>query len=281
MSPNSPHAIYEGWVQHRRSVPMVHEFRYRINFWYVDLDEIATAFRGRWFWSGTGPAPVWLRRQDHLGDPKMPLADAVRQLVAEHGITEVGPVRLLTQPRYFGFVMNPVSFYFCFDATGEQLRAVVAEVHNTPWGEEHCYVLPVDETEAWLDKEFHVSPFMPMDLRYRFELTSPQQTLSVRIENHRTSESGDDEEIFSANLQLQRRPWTAWELHRALWLYPFTTQRIWAGIYWQALRLWWKGAPYFAHPGGLRTSTATTSKSTLTPTATIPAKEKLACSDPG
>jgi DUF1365 family protein len=270
MSPISPHAIYEGWVQHRRTSPLVHEFRYRINFWYVDLDDLAAAFRGRWFWSAAGPAPVWLRRQDHLGDPKIPLAEAVRHLVSEHGISDIGPVRLLTQPRYFGFVMNPVSFYFCFDVTGEQLRAVVAEVHNTPWGEEHCYVLPADEAEVWLEKEFHVSPFMPMDVRYRFELSSPEQTLAIRIENHRVGEDGNEAEIFSANLQLQRRPWTAWELQRALWLYPFTTQRIWAGIYWQALKLWWKGAPYHAHPGGLRT-----------PTSTITAKEKLACSDPG
>ncbi len=261
------HAIYEGWVQHRRSTPVAHEFRYRINFWYVDLDDLESAFRGRWFWSGTGPAPVWLRRQDHLGDPKIPLADAVRRLVRERGITDLGPVRLLTQPRYFGFVMNPVSFYFCFDSAGKVLRAVVAEVHNTPWGEEHCYVLPAEE-EVWLEKEFHVSPFMPMDVRYRFKLASPEQSLAICIENQR-----DGESYFTANLQLQRRPWSTWQLHRALWRYPFTTQRIWLGIYWQALRLWWKGVPYHPHPGSLRVTSATPSTTTV--------NEKLACSDPG
>ena len=85
-----------------------------------------------------------------------------------------GPIRLLTHLRYFGYCMNPVSFYYCFDAAGTALETIVAEITNTPWRERHQYVLPVAERRRALrfefDKDFHVSPFMPMEMQYRLAL---------------------------------------------------------------------------------------------------------------
>ena len=79
------------------------------------------------------------RRSSHV-----PLRAAVDALVAERcGIALDGPIRLLTHLRYFGHCFNPVSFYYCFDAAGERVRAVVAHVTNTPWGDQHSYVLAV------------------------------------------------------------------------------------------------------------------------------------------
>lgn len=252
MSDYAAHALYEGWVSHRRSQPLEHAFRYRMSWVFLDLDHLAEAFQGRWLWSCNRPAVAWLRRGDHLGDAVTPLAEATRQLVRAQGIDADGPVCLMTQLRYWGFVMNPVSFYFCYAADRQTLRAVVAEVHNTPWGERHCYVLPIDESHSastWLDKQFHVSPFMPIDQQYRWQVAPPGESLRLRIANF---EQGRRQ--FSASLSLRRRPWSALELHRALWLYPLMTQRIFAAIYWQALRLWWKGAPYHAHPGAITPS---------------------------
>ena len=262
MTANCRHAIYEGQVTHRRELPQTHAFSYRINFLFLDLDDLDAAFTGRWLWSMKWPNLAWVRRSDHLGEPGAGWSEAVRSLVATRGITASGRVKLLTQPRYLGFAMNPVSFYFCYDAH-DALRAVVAEVHNTPWGEQHCYVLPADESgEAqWLDKEFHVSPFMPMDIRYRWQFAAPGEQLQLSIENYR-----DEQLVFSAALSLRRRVWSAGELRRALLLYPFMTQRIYAGIYWQAFQLWRKKTPYFPHPGQLRTPLD---------------KKELVCSDRG
>jgi len=134
--------LYEGSVWHRRRTPVEHRFRYDLSLILLDLDEVEEAFRGKWLWSAERAGVAWFRRADHLGDPQKPLIDAVRQLLATHGLGWLrGPIRLLTQPRYFGFVMNPVSFYFCFGDDGQKLEAVVAEVNNTPWGERHCYIL--------------------------------------------------------------------------------------------------------------------------------------------
>lgn len=138
--------FYEGHVVHRRFDPVEHSFRYRLFMVYADLAEIDDVFGRRGFWSTHWPAIARFRRADYLGDPSRPLYDCVTDLVLEHtGKRPAGPIRLLTNFRYFGFRMNPVSFYYCFDATGEEVETVVAEVSNTPWNERHCYVLNLAE----------------------------------------------------------------------------------------------------------------------------------------
>lgn len=242
--------LYEGSVIHRRLRPVLHEFRYRLFLVYLDLAELDLVFRGRWLWSTTGPALAWFRRSDHLGDPALSLDESVRLLVSERlGSRPDGPIRLLTHLRYFGYVLNPVSFYFCYSSGADRIEAVVAEVNNTPWGERHCYVLDFRETDALVmrarhRKEFHVSPFMGMDLDYDWMLTEPGDRLAVAIEN---LERGAP--LFSAKLNLDRRELTGGNLARALARYPLMTCRVFGAIYWQALRLWWKKVPYVPHPG--------------------------------
>ena len=168
----SESCLYVGSVRHRRHTPRAHAFRYPLFLAYLDLAELDTVFRGRWLWSARRFALAWFRRRDHLGSPAMPLDQAVRDLVERHsGRRPQGPIRLLTHLRYFGYCFNPVSFYYCFDAQGEQVETVVAEVNNTPWGERHCYVLDGEPRLRYrTSKAMHVSPFMPMDARLRMAL---------------------------------------------------------------------------------------------------------------
>jgi DUF1365 family protein len=243
--------LYEGVVRHRRLRPVEHAFVKRLFMVYLDLDELPEVFRGRWLWSATRRAPVWFRRADHLGDPAVPLAQAVRDLVeARTGRRPAGPIRLLTNLRTFGYGFNPVSLYYCFDPGGGGVEAVVAEVSNTPWNERHCYVLasadgatrPLQRFET--AKEFHVSPFMGMRQRYRWALLRPGRQLAVHIANVE-----DGAAVFDASLVLSRREITGGSLARALLRYPWMTAQVIAGIYWQAWRLRQKGAPVHPHPG--------------------------------
>ncbi|MEZ5364268.1 MAG: DUF1365 domain-containing protein [Bryobacterales bacterium] len=184
-------ALYEGSVRHHRLAPVGREFRYRLFQVYLDLSELDTVFRGRWLWSTKRPNLAWFRREDHLGDPRKPLDTAVRDLVEqESGRRPAGPIRLLTHLRYFGYVMNPVSFYYCFDERDEHVDAIVAEIHNTPWGERHCYVLTASANENGAEKrlfrfakQFHVSPFMSMNQTYGWRFNKPGEVLAVHMEN--------------------------------------------------------------------------------------------------
>lgn len=239
--------IYEGQVSHVRHEPVAHAFRYRLFMLYVDLAELPRVFAGRWLWSATRPALAWLRRADYLGDPREPLDESVRRLVATTtGRRPHGPIRLLTHPRYFGYGFNPVSFYYCFAADGRTVETVVAEVRNTPWGERHCYVLDAGGGPArrfTTDKALHVSPFMPMDVRYEWAFSAPASRLGVGMNLHR-----EGRRIFSAALDMRRRELTGRRLASVLVAYPLMTLKVIAGIYWQALRLWLRGCRTYVHP---------------------------------
>jgi DUF1365 family protein len=250
-------ALYTGWVRHRRFEPVDHRFRYRLFMLYLDLDELPELFDRYLFWSARRAAPAWFRRADFHGDPAQPLAESVRDLVARRtGARPTGPIRLLTHLRYFGYSFNPVSFYYCFDEACSRVDTIVAEITNTPWKERHAYVLPVEESEApgpvWrfrFQKTFHVSPFMPLDMRYDWRFSEPGNGLYVHMENWRAGRSA-----FDATLSLQREPISSASLARALTQFPLMTAQVIARIYWQALKLWAKRTPFHTHPAKIATA---------------------------
>jgi uncharacterized protein len=163
----------------------------------AELDELCGLHP---LWSARHLAPVWFRRADYLGDPKVRLDAAVRDLVwSRTGIRPNGPIRLLTNPRTYGWCFNPISCYFCFDPTGAVVEWMVAEVTSTPWRERHCYVVGPPGSHE-IPKELHVSPFLPMRLRYNLDYTAPEETLGIHFEVTAT-----DGPVLEAGVELSRR----------------------------------------------------------------------------
>jgi DUF1365 family protein len=243
--------LYEGTVRHRRVSPVRHSFRYSLFMLYLDLAELPVVFRERWLWSVDRPNLVSFRREDHLGDPSVSLDQAVRDLIEERvGSRPDGAIRLLTHPRYFGYGFNPVSFYFCFDRTDTSVDTIVAEVNNTPWGEQHCYVLDNRGNDGArtsmhcrMRKQFHVSPFMAMGLTYDWTFSRPGAGLAMHMKSMK-----DERTCFDATMTLRRTQLDGASLARVLVQYPFMTARVVAAIYLQAARLWLKRAPFYVHP---------------------------------
>lgn len=243
--------LYYGQVRHRRFSPIAHTFAYSLFLTYLDLAELPTLFQRRWLWSSGKFALAQFRRTDHLGDSQVSLDQAVRDLVEQRlGQRPQGPIRLLTHLRYFGYCFNPVSFYYCYDITGQHVETIIAEVNNTPWGEQHCYVLGETLNEGTVDKKryrfgkaFHVSPFMDMDVEYDWRFCAPGRQLIIHMDNLKGGQK-----FFDATMTLVRREISTATLMHALVRYPFVTGKVISAIYWQALRLWLKKTPMYEHP---------------------------------
>lgn len=241
------HGLWDGDVWHGRNTPRRHAFRLPLFMTGIDLDrlpELEAALRPRLTFL---PQLARFRREHHLGDPERPLAEAARDRVeAEFGFRPRGAVLLLTHLSLFGFRFNPVSFYFLLDEAGA-VDALLLEVNNTPWNEQHVYALDARYRYGVLrfeePKRFHVSPFMGLDQRYRFRFDLAPGAMAIDKTN---VEGGRP--IFGARLRLCRQPFSRAALRRMLLRHPFMTARVFAGVYWQALRLWLKGVPYVPHP---------------------------------
>jgi DUF1365 family protein len=187
--------------------------------------------------------------KDFFGDPSLSIRERIERDATAQGVElSDGPMYMLTHLRYLGYCFNPVSLYFCYGLDGRD-PLVLAEVNNT-FGEGRNYwlgphnALPAENSLRFrCAKDFHVSPFMDMDLEYDFTFTQPDEKLVVHVNTLRGGDS-----FFDATLSLERQPWTSVNLTRTLARYPWMTAKVMAAIHWQALRLLVKGVPVYTHP---------------------------------
>jgi DUF1365 family protein len=240
----SDSALFLGRVRHRRLGNPEHEFDYPVWFALVDLDEIQQLDRDLRFFSYNRLNLTGFDDRDHMGPEKRPVRKKLETWLRDRGVEyELGRVQLLTHLRILGHIFNPVSFYFIRD-TEAQLRHAVAEVNNT-FGETYCYLLDADGSRVRHEEEkvFHVSPFQPVDGRYRFHINEPGKRMTAHIDVLR--EGG---RVFDTTLTVQRRELNSFSLLRTVARHPHMGLWTLALIHYQAARLWLKKAPFFSKP---------------------------------
>ena len=234
-------AVYTGHVYHCRHQPRQHQFRYPMYMFQLDLDEIDQVERSVRFFSHRRFSPLRFKASDYLGHKSGSLKSTVLATVKGlgRGVSGIDRVVLLGQVRCFGFYFSPVNFFICFK--GQTPVCMLAEVNNTPWGEKHSYLLDIKNPQAH-EKAFHVSPFMDMDMQYRWQIEIADKTIHIRIENWRESK------LFEADLMLTRQPINSQVVKTILKHWPMITFTIVRSIYWQALKLVAKRTPFYSHP---------------------------------
>jgi DUF1365 family protein len=240
--------LYRGEVMHQRMKPFGHRFRYRVFSLLVDLDRLAEADRLSPLFSVNRRNLLSFFEKDHSGEPETTLRAYVDHLLVRAGVEPAARVVLVCYPRVFGYVFNPLSIYYAYGRDGA-LAALVYEVRNT-FGERHTYVCPLAPGELSesgvrqsCDKRFHVSPFIPMDMRYHFRMLPPGKEIRWRI-----LETDEEGPLLAATFSGRQMGLTTATITHLSFDIPLVTIKIVAGIHWEALKLWIKGARYIARP---------------------------------
>lgn len=242
--------LYAGKVMHARLKPFGHRFTYRVFSLLVDLDRLDEADRLSPIFSVNRGNLVSFHEKDHLA-PSADQGDLrarADKFVENAGLPRPARIQLLAYPRILGFVFNPLAVYYCHGTDGG-LTAVIYEVRNT-FGERHSYVCPVEDGQlsaAGLRQErtkiFYVSPFIDLGARYHFRMLPPSETVRLRI-----LETEAGEPLLSASFSGDARPLTTASILSLSLHHPFMTAKVVAGIHWEALKLWIKGAKFHARP---------------------------------
>ncbi|MDE1157094.1 MAG: DUF1365 family protein [Neorhizobium sp.] len=234
--------LFPGHVTHARMKPKSHKLAYRIYSLLLDLDELDALDKGLRLFSIDRFNLFSFYRRDRGDRSGSDLRQQVEAAMRKVGLKpDGGPIMLLAMPRLLGWAFNPLSIYFCHDRHGAPV-AILWEVDNT-FGERHSYMIPVEtrlaggEIVQHCDKRFYVSPFMDMDLRYRFRVTPPGDTFSIKIDTL----DRDGELVLTARHLGRRQPLTDATLLKAFFAIPFLTLRVVGGIHWEALKIWLKG----------------------------------------
>ncbi|MFJ8746736.1 DUF1365 domain-containing protein [Embleya sp. NPDC127516] len=235
-------ALFECAITHVRAEPVRSVFTYPSFMWLIDLDapprlpwplRPLARFDARDHFAGTGP-----------------VRPALERATAAHGIDiRGGRVLILTQARVLGHVFNPLSVYWCHHRDGTP-ACVVAEVHNT-YGGRHAYVLRTDgRGRAAAEKEFYVSPFLPVSGSYRLSLPAPDGDLALTVTLHHPGARRP----FVARVRGERRPYTVRSLLGLTLRHPVAPLLGAARIRRRGLGLWLRGVPVVRHgtEGNLR-----------------------------
>ena len=176
--------IYSGYVTHKRFKPKRHFFSYKIFSLLIDLNEIENLERKIKFFSYNKFNILSFYNVDHGPRNGSCLVKWAKKILAESKIDiGSGKIKVLCFPRFFGYVFNPLSIFYCYDEN-LQLKAVLYEVKNT-FNEQHTYVFPTSPSSNLIihrcDKKFYVSPFIEMKTFYNFRLLKPGNIINVFI----------------------------------------------------------------------------------------------------
>lgn len=240
----------EGYVIHSRFKPKPHRFKYDMCWCVFDLDEIDPWMKKSKFWKHNGWSIFSIKDKDYFNAEEKPIADKVKSYLTSKTQKQfTGSIYLFTHPRFLGYGFNSVSFYFCYQ--DNQLSYIISEINNTPWGEKKLYLHDIQSASQVgnghylfeFKKQFHVSPFVSMNVDYSWKFFVDRQNIKVTMTLHQ-----DNVNLLNVILDTNITPFMDNSKHKFPLRRLFQPWKMSLGIYWQASKLWLKKIPFYSHP---------------------------------
>lgn len=247
--------FFIGTIRHHRYFPKSHLFNYEMYWSLLDLDLIDANCEKYRYLSNESWNILSFRKKDFFTQDQKTNKASIQKLILDKTGTHFnGKVLLLSHLRFLGFNFNSVSFYFCIDQQGK-LEHIVAEITNTPWGERHPYLLSCNESYERDDcyifnfnKEFHISPFVSMDMDYQWLFKIEDDQLRIHMKANTLQNNAENKKIIDVTFTGKQLPLSQSNLNRMILKHPFQPLKMVWRIYWQALKLWLKKTPFYSHP---------------------------------
>lgn len=257
-------------IRHRRFMPKAHAFQACLHYLWLDADQLPVLCAQSALWSLARWNLLSINPADLLGQGKLSVRDSICQQVQQtlgQTVLASDHIRLLTLPHALGLGFNSVSFYFVFRE--QQPLFILSEITNTPWRERYTYVLdclqaalktqqsqsPARSTvyQFEFDKQFHVSPFMPMQARYqwRFKIDAAHFVIDMKMLQPDTlpeNQSQKERISFDATMQFELQPLSPRQQTLFALKHPLQGPKMLVSIYWQAMQLLLKKVPFYRHP---------------------------------
>jgi len=235
-------SIYNCTVVHKRFIPKEHHFKYDVFALFLDLSELSSIEKNIHLFSYNKFNLISFHDKDHGPRDGTSVIDWVKKNLIENKIdTENIKIKLLCYPRIFGYVFNPLSVFYIYNAD-EKLISILYEVKNT-FGEQHNYVFKIEGDENLLQhnckKKFHVSPFIEMECKYFFRVLKPSEKISVIIDQYQKNEK-----LLYASQVGKKTELNNKELFKSYIKHPMMTFKIIIAIHFEAFKLWMKGIKF-------------------------------------
>ncbi|TDR22689.1 DUF1365 domain-containing protein [Marinicella litoralis] len=240
----------EGFVIHNRLKPNAHRFKYDMCWCVFDLNHLDQWMASAKYWRHNAWSIFSLKDTDYINSEQSPIIDKVKKYLETQTQEKFnGQVYLFTHPRFLGYGFNSVSFYFCYQ--NNQLVHIVSEINNTPWGEKKLYLHACQSVQQSslghhcfeFKKQFHISPFVGMDIDYSWDFYVDDKSLKVKMKLMQ-----DGVNILNVILDTKITPRMDNKTHKFPFKLLFQPWKMAAGIYWQAFKLWIKKVPFYSHP---------------------------------
>ena len=235
--------LFDTNVMHHRLTPKEHKFNYRFFTFYLDLDEIDQLTQKNIIFSRNRFNLFSFYDKDHIEIGQKNTKENISRYLLDNGIDiKKGRIMLLGYLRIFGYVFNPVSFFFCFDEHDQPI-CVVCEIGNT-FGELKPFLIKNDKLSRSKFKDeqvkhYYISPFMKLDDRLEFKLEVPSEKLNIKINTKRKNGR-----VLLTSMEGSKKPLNAWTMLKYALLIPFETLKVIVLIHWHALILFLKKIPY-------------------------------------